>query len=311
MRHRLTALALLLLAGGAYAWHHTGCVYCEENGNGVFDAGDTPIPGITVFIHKGGQLFATRVTDSDGCFGLELLDRRATYTVTLELPHGASYVQPASGSITFTTSNAHQYFYADWLLDCNHHEPHFGCWLTGGGAKFCSLTHSDLCTHGPDHSFGGNVFPSCDPDPGHGGQWNHVAHELSLHFQGTVITAVECGNVDGIPPGSESPETPVNFIEFQGTGRLKGIQGDKTDLEVHFFARCEDRNEPGSKGANDGDDIDRYFLHVFTDPSDPNGSTVLLVDLDGDPSTVDPVTITGGNLQMHASSCDDPPDFFQ
>ena len=65
----------------------------------------------------------------------------------------------------------------------------------------------------------------------------------------------------------------------------------------------------GSKGANDGADVDRYFLHVFTDPSDPAGSTVLLVDVDGDPTTVDPVTITGGNMQMHASSCDDPPDF--
>jgi hypothetical protein len=31
------------------------------------------------------------------------------------------------------------------------------------------------------------------------------------------------------------------------------------------------------------------------------------VDVDGDPSTVDPLTITDGNMQIHVSSCEDPP----
>jgi hypothetical protein len=308
MRSRLVVLFVLLLGAGAYAWHYSGCVYCDANGNGVLDDGDTPLAGVTLVVYKGGQVFGTVVTDSEGCFSLPLLDRKASYKVMIELPHGTAVISPADGVLDFSVDNNQDSYSQDWLLDCDH-EPHFGCWLTGGGGKFCSITHSDLCTSGPEHSFGGNVFPSCDPDPGHGGQWNHVAHDLSLHFQGDVITEVECGNVDGIPEGSESPDTPVNFIEFKGTGTLKGIQGDKTDLDVHFFARCEDRNEPGSKGANDGALVDRYFLHVFTDPSDPAGSTVLLVDVDGDPTTVDPVTITGGNMQMHASSCDDPPDF--
>jgi len=114
---------------------------------------------------------------------------------------------------------------------------------------------------------------------------------------------VACGNVPGIEPGSESPVTPFNFIEFQGTGTLKGIKGSKADFgAVSFFARCEDRNEPGSNGAKDGADIDHYFLHVFQ-----GGTTLLLVDEDGDPATVDPVTISGGNLQIHISSCANPP----
>ena len=49
---------------------------------------------------------------------------------------------------------------------------------------------------------------------------------------------------------------------------------------------------------------DRYFIHAFTDPADPQGSTVLLLDVDGDATTVDPALISGGNLQLHASSCD-------
>ena len=58
---------------------------------------------------------------------------------------------------------------------------------------------------------------------------------------------------------------------------------------VYFFSHCEDRNEPGSAGVRDGALKDRYFLHVYSNPADPAGSTLLLVDVDGDPTTVDPV----------------------
>ena len=113
---------------------------------------------------------------------------------------------------------------------------------------------------------------------------------------------VRCGNVAGIPPGSTSPVTPFNFIEYQGTGILKGVGPNKADYGiVTFFARAEDRNEPGSEagGNNGGDTIDRYFLRVV----DGGGTVRLLVDGDGNAATVDPITITGGNLQIHISSC--------
>src|SRR5204863_9204251 len=73
---------------------------------------------------------------------------------------------------------------------------------------------------------------------------------------------------------------------------------------VYFFGRCEDRNEPGSNGQRDGAGKDRYFLHVYTDPSNPNGSTIMLVDIDGNPATVDPLIITDGNMQIHVPSRD-------
>jgi hypothetical protein len=216
---------------------------------------------------------------------------------------------PGAQSAFVTTDDVHSNR-TDWLIDSEICRPadQAACWLTGGGVKFEPLLKLNLASHGPSTSFGGNVNPGCSPTAGEGGQWNHVAHSEKLHFQGFAIQVVRCGNVPGIEPGSESPVTPFNFIEYQGTGRLKGLKGNKIGtLDVYFFARAEDRNEPGSRGAKDGADIDRYFLHVYTDPGDPLGSTKLLFDIDGDASTVDPKTITGGNLQLHISSCDNPP----
>ena len=67
-----------------------------------------------------------------------------------------------------------------------------------------------------------------------------------VKFSHSVHT-VECGNVEGIELGSESPVTPFNYIEFWGEGTLKGIKGNKFPLiPVEFHAWVEDRNEPGS-----------------------------------------------------------------
>jgi hypothetical protein len=49
-----------------------------------------------------------------------------------------------------------------------------------------------------------------------------------------------------------------------------------------------------------GTQKDRYYINI-TDCS--TGDTLLFLDNDNDASTVDPTTITGGNLQIHASSC--------
>lgn len=196
---------------------------------------------------------------------------------------------------------------------CTPLEEPGACWFTGGGAKFEPLDGMYMAQRnekggGPRDSFGGNVAPSCSLEPGDGGQWNHIAHSLKMHFQGWTVDEVTCGNVpeEIHEPGSESPVTPYNYIEFKGTGTLKGIKGNKADYPdmVYFFARCEDRNEPGNETASGGEDVDRYFLHVFADPDNPVESTLLLIDVDGNPETVDPITITKGNFQLHISSCD-------
>lgn len=67
-----------------------------------------------------------------------------------------------------------------------------------------------------------------------------------------------------------------------------------------FDGRVEDRNEPGKEqSATAGEDIDRYYLRV----PDGAGNDVLVISTDGT-ATGNPITITGGNLQLHDSSCE-------
>jgi hypothetical protein len=165
---------------------------------------------------------------------------------------------------------------------------------------------------------GGNVNPGCSPLAGDGGNWNIIDHEAKLHFQGRHIEVVECGNIpESIrPPGSDSPKTPFNYIEFEGTGILKGISGNKYDAgPVTFYGRAEDRNEPGSKETLGPALIDRFWIRVwdasgntvYSFPPIPPGNDVTDPDtICGDDSftCTDTFAITGGNLQIHITSCD-------
>jgi hypothetical protein len=180
------------------------------------------------------------------------------------------------------------------------------CWLTAGGVKFSPLAGAMMAEYrGPKDNVGGNVYPGCNSDTGaDGGSWTHIDHGDKLHFHGTDIVVDECGNVPGIEPGSESPVTPFNYILFHGTGTLAGIAGNKTDYPdvVCFEALAEDRNEPGNEralGADGGEDIDRYWMTVY-DCDDPGNVFIYVHDGAGDPRT-----LTGGNFQIHISSCED------
>lgn len=318
MRHLKNVAILFLLSSlamtGAMAWNAKGYVRCDVNQNGQIDDDDTPLAGVKVLVDGlDVTYFHSAISEADGYFSIPILDTPALYRETLDpstLPADATIVVPGGGEYTIDTS-AGESAWRSWLIDseiCHGgDEPVGQCWMTGGGVKFDPTTKLNLAEKGPNHSMGGNVFPGCNGDSGaQGGHWNHVAHQLKLHFKANPIVDVECGNVDGIPPGSESPVTPFNYIRYWGTGTLKGIKGNKVDHgTVYFTAYVEDRNEPGNENAaNDGMLVDRYFLHVFADPGDPVGTTLLLIDMDGNASTEDPVLITGGNLQLHDNPCD-------
>ena len=294
-----------MLASTAQAKVLNGTILCDTNGDREIDAGvDVPLVGVVVEVEADGSPLATATTEADGTYFYNMPnDPNVEYRLTLDastLPADATFVIPESGEHAFNSSDGIE-FTRDWLIDseiCREVVTEGGCWLTGGG-------HWREARGTPRHNFGGNVYPSCSPTPGEGGQWNHVQRRNGVHVLGQSIEVVRCGNVGGIPDGSTSPVTPFNFIEFTGEGRLTGQGNNRIpEQDVYFFARAEDRNEPGSGGGRAGGEIDRYFIHAFTDPSDPNGSTVLLLDVDGDATTVDPEVISGGNLQLHASSCD-------
>ncbi len=304
------AIAVLAIAAlsaqPAQAWYVKGYVYCDQNGSGAGDTGDLPLPGITITVTGTSLVFSgTATTDAGGQYYVDLPDLPGTYTVSATAPNGATALAPTTNPATITLTTTMAWTTVHFLFDSRAcaTTQQAGCWLTGGGAKFSALLGALLAEKGPQHSFGGNVNPGCNADSGEGGQWNHIAHAMKLHFQAWQITNVRCGNVPGIPPGSDSPETPYNYLEFDGTGTLKGIKGNNADFgTVTVFARAEDRNEPGSSGNHDGALIDRYFLRV----TDGGGVVRLLIDMDGDPATVDPVAITDGNLQIHISSCSVP-----
>jgi hypothetical protein len=300
-------LGVCALAGGTILWAASvwACVW-QLDGHVTCAGTGQPLAGVEVrVISTDTEHFdGTAITDENGFYSLVLEQNAACYRATVVLGSSESVAAPASGLVDFCLNEPPGPTIQDWVISSPSCQG--ACWLTAGGAKFCPITGTKLGENGPRFSWGGNVNPGCSPTAGEGGQWNTIARDLKLHFQGWQIQVVRCGNVEDIPPGSDSPKTPFNFIEFQGTGTLKGIQGNKVDYgTVSFFARCEDRNEPGSTGERDGAFKDRYFLHVYSNPSDPNGSTLLLVDVDGDPATVDPLTITDGNMQIHISSCEE------
>lgn len=310
---RVLAMLMVFLLAAAAApaprcdFGISGYVLCE-----VINGPDTPLAGVAVTVTQNGSTVGQAVTDTAGYYTVALPEvfegDVATYALTLALPPGSTGSVP-SLPFAFAVSRDAPWVSQTFVVSnpvCLEQK----CWMTGGGLKFEAVTGMYLAEKGTKHSFGGNVNPGCSPEAGDGGSWNHVAHAAKLHFHGQQITVVRCGNVAGIPPGSTSPVTPYNYIEFTGTGSMAGIKGNKASYPVvYFFARVEDRNEPGSSANDEGAFIDRYFLRVYTNPADPAGSTLLLLDGDGDSLTVDPVAITHGNLQLHISSCSTPPSY--
>lgn len=306
-------VAVICLASPASAWHARGKIFCDANQNGSIDAGDIPWGTAAVSVENLAGNFSDYDPDthSDGSYYLTLQDMPDTYTLCVEessLPDDATFVVPGFNCVNFELTDSVTDHYFEWLFDsaeCHQGEEEGQCWMTAGGVKFDPVAGMDVAEPGPKDSVGGNVFPACTGDSGaEGGHWNHVAHSVKLHFKGHPIARVECGNHDE-PPGSTSPVTPFNYIEFWGEGTLVGIKGNKADYgQVYFHAYVEDNNEPGNEhSATAGEDIDRYFLHVFADVANPHATTLLLLDMDGDSTTVDPVTITGGNLQLHDNPC--------
>jgi len=296
-RTLLTAIALILSATLLNALDISGTVTV----NGV------PTGGVIVqaFACDKADLLGTTTTAADGSYaftGLSASSARLVFT--------------AEGKCSGQVDCKQFTPVVDFNLVCK--EVPDACWMTGGGVKFERVTGTwnAQCSNqgGPDDSVGGNVYPSCSAFPGNGGNWNHVGHSLKLHLLGQDQTVIRCGNVPGIPPGTGSPVCSVNFIEWTGTGIVQGVNGGKTPkTDVSYFGRVEDRNEPGNEKAllpDGGAKVDRYFLRVV----DGSGKVLILIDANGidddngngvfDEGDVDPLTITGGNFQIHCTSCD-------
>lgn len=153
-----------------------------------------------------------------------------------------------------------------------------GCWFTGGQNIQVNRVQGR-----PEHSGGGNIYPSCSALPGDGGQWTHTDHDQELHFQARSLTVVECGNVPEIPPGAPSPEVTVNFIRATATGIIKGIGGNTlAESPAAAILVMEDWGEPGRN--------DKYTILAT------GGGAVISLNR--------AALENGGNFQIHQTSCD-------
>ncbi len=296
VRSMLVAASLLVLGSGtALACHVEGKVFCYPNG--------LPLGGVQVQLFAGDPgaggvpVGDPAVTDDDGNYYIELEGPPIATNLWIVplLGPGASLQSPAA-AVHLVEDITVQ----DWSVNDPEHCGLLGCWLTGGGAKINRILNIPVAEKGPRVNFGGNVNPGCSPTSGEGGNWNLLDKGLDWHFQISAIQVIECGNVDGIPPGSTSPVTPYNYIIWQGQGRaVKPVDGDvEKGGAVCFLAKAEDRNEPGSSGARDGALVDRFYFEVFE-----CGTTNTLYRIG---TLEDPVPITDGNLQLHVSSCSTP-----
>lgn len=267
----------------------SGYVLCDANQNGIIDDSDTPVPGVLVVVtNLSGTYSNANWTMPDGFFMVQLAigvnDTYVEYINTNTLPQDSTFLFPIPPTYTFSiVTGTNEFFAGSFLINNPACQANGGCWLTGGGTVSAGK-----------HNFGGNVYPGCSSTAGDGGNWTDIGKAEKLHFQGTVVQTVDCGNIVGYPPGSSSPVTPFNMIEFTGYGTLKGIGGNKADYGlVYFTARAEDHAEPGKQ-------IDRYYLRVYS----PDGTTRMLVSGDtSNPTNIVTVPISTGNLQLHTSSC--------
>src|SRR5687768_15982270 len=78
----LVVASVGLLQGTAEAWSVSGVVLCDANGNGIADAGDLPLAGISIRIVAAG-IDQTVVTDAGGAYFATLYDTDQTVSVTI------------------------------------------------------------------------------------------------------------------------------------------------------------------------------------------------------------------------------------
>ena len=326
----LVTVMIFLGAGKIHACALQGYIWCDVNQNGVIDPGiDIRLEGVTVKVTSvDGTFSRTVVSLADGGFYAALDSAIPDYIVEIiDGPRDFKIMYPLPIPFKFSVGGENSFYpWQDFLLDSpTCHAQTGACWMTAGGVKFDPDLGYNAAQKGPRFNFGGNTFPGCSPTAGDGGQWSFVDREQNIHFQAWQIDQVKCGNVEGIPPGSTSPVTPFNYIDFSGWGTVKPLPGNAgaakkaageavdEPQKVYFFAHFEDRNEPGNGSALDpfdpteGAKIDRLYLRVCSSPcvdtDTAPANPIYLIDVDGNPKTVDPVLITGGNIQIHISSC--------
>jgi hypothetical protein len=176
-------------ASVAHAWHVSGKVVCDENGNRQIDTSDMALKGVMVAVENASGTFSAVVmTAADGSFHLDLPHSADSYLAYLHpptIPPGATLLVPAGSVYAFSLTESNQFFeQANFLLDCGHEEPPAGeadCGkVTGGG--WILLASGTKATFGVSGGTQGANF---------WGHLNYVDHAMGLHVRSTAVTAYD------------------------------------------------------------------------------------------------------------------------
>jgi hypothetical protein len=289
----LCSLALAFNVRNSRAWTISGFVFCDANQNEQIDTGDVPVPGVLVVVTNLSGTFsnANFTTTPDGGFVLDVPsgpDSYVEYIHPLTLPGDAFGVLPGGGVYAFTLDETQTNFTGNFLISsasCTNVTPPpppvtNNCCVVACGS-FGPKKGKPLYT------FAGSVLPACGCTNGDSGVWEVIAQCSKLHFQGCQFEIVNCGDET-----SSTSSCAIHFIEFQGTGILKGIAGCKANFGlVYFHARAEDHGDRG----------DSLYFRAF----DADGNTLLLISSDStDATDVAPLPICDGKIVVGHDCCD-------
>lgn len=142
------------------------------------------------------------------------------------------------------------------------------CWITTGG-----FHNAGFQSGSKDFTFGGNVGPPSS------GSWEVIDHNTGDNFHSNEVHITDCSVVDRTGPDQPGGKKgfAINRADFEGTGRLNGVDG------YPFTGYVLDGGEPAGKKNKDKD----HFAITVYDPT----MTVVVFEADGD--------LDGGNVQIH------------
>jgi hypothetical protein len=184
-------LALVLSAAAAQAWHVSGRVVCDENGNRQIDPEDHAIANVMIAVENASGTFTAVVKSAaDGTFSLELphvSDSYLAYMHPPTVPPGATVLLPADGVYAFALSETNQFFeQANFLLDCAPEEQpppeSVECGKITGGGWIVGTPSNAKGTFGVSGGIqNGKLW----------GHLNYVDHGTGLHVRSTAVTAFQ------------------------------------------------------------------------------------------------------------------------
>jgi hypothetical protein len=186
----LSALALCLGAATAQAWHVSGRVLCDANGNLQIDDADTPLQGVMAIVENvSGTFSAASSTGPDGFFLIVVPEGADSYTCRLHpptVPAGAMILQPPGGVHAFALTDVQQTFdAANFLLDCGVSPPppppppQAECGKLTGGGWISGTPSGAKGTFGVSGGIRRGEF---------WGHLNYVDHGNGMHVRSTAVT---------------------------------------------------------------------------------------------------------------------------